>query len=360
MLVSDIALRVTEALDADGVPGVAIAVVQDGDTVFSGGFGLSSIDRADPVVSSTVFQIGSVAKPITAACVLRLSELGLVDLDAPVGRYIGGLEPETGPTARMVLSHAGGLPPDLQGPTDEELLDALAAANPTDGPHYSNAGYAALGCVVESVCDEDFPSVVRRLLLGPLGMPHTGFGALPETSIAYPHTVVDGDLHETSQRPVPPLYQPAMGAFSCADDLARFAQLLIGDVPAVLSPAALDAMRRTHAVRPHRTEAGFGLGLEVYEYRGVRAVGHTGDVGSYKAWLLVVPDERCAVAVVCNRPPMFRLMPVPWRILDGLLGLPEPVYPTMPGRRSRGWQEAIRAASVAPGSPAKDMDELPT
>lgn len=120
--------RVPTPLDRYGVPGASIALVVDGEVVWSEGFGLRDRQTGEPVTSDTVFQAGSISKSLVAWAVLRLAEEGLVKLDRPVGEQIDGwsLPDADYPTDEVsplrLLAHTGGLPfavPGLPVSTDE-------------------------------------------------------------------------------------------------------------------------------------------------------------------------------------------------------------------------------------------------
>src|SRR5208282_6432024 len=72
---------------ANSVPGISAAVVQDGELVWSTGFGMADLENFVPATSSTLFRLGSISKPITATAILQLSERGKLDLDTEVQKY---------------------------------------------------------------------------------------------------------------------------------------------------------------------------------------------------------------------------------------------------------------------------------
>src|SRR5262245_2722881 len=74
-------------MSANSVPGLSAAVVLDGEPRWSDGFGMADLENSSAAVSSTVFRLGSISKPISATAVLQLWEHGKLDLDAPVQKY---------------------------------------------------------------------------------------------------------------------------------------------------------------------------------------------------------------------------------------------------------------------------------
>ena len=97
------------------VPGAAVALVRDGQLAWAGGYGQADPARQVPVTADTVFQVGSISKPVTAWGVLRLVDKGLLDLDAPVETYLTRWHLPTsnydadGVTIRRLLTHSAGL-----------------------------------------------------------------------------------------------------------------------------------------------------------------------------------------------------------------------------------------------------------
>jgi CubicO group peptidase (beta-lactamase class C family) len=148
--------------------GLAIALVDGPRVVWTKGFGFADVAARKLVNADTVFHIGSVAKAFTAAAVMQLVERGLVDLDAPLSRYVPGfslrkrLAGRNVITVRTVLDHHSGIPGTLPkgfittaepdpGYTDY-MLRTLRSLQPTSRVNvvaaYDNSGYVMLGELV--------------------------------------------------------------------------------------------------------------------------------------------------------------------------------------------------------------------
>src|SRR4051812_21796697 len=105
-------VAIERAMDKYAVPGVALGIIQDG-AIETMGFGVTSVENPLPVDADTLFQIGSISKTFTATAIVRLVEAGMLDLDAPLRRYLPDLRlADEGVaervTLRHVLSHRGG------------------------------------------------------------------------------------------------------------------------------------------------------------------------------------------------------------------------------------------------------------
>ena len=132
-----------ERLDVLGVPGVSVAVIQDGQVEWTGGYGVREAGVAGPVSAETMFQAASISKPVTALAVLQLVQEGVLDLDEDVNRYLRSWKvPANGPwqpriTLRHLLSHTAGM--TVHGfpgytaagpmPSLREILDGTGRAN---------------------------------------------------------------------------------------------------------------------------------------------------------------------------------------------------------------------------------------
>jgi len=150
--------EVQRATAAVGVPGVGIAIVEDGRLTVAEGYGVRSLGSSDRVDADTLFRVGSVAKPFTAITLLRLVESGRIDLDAPVQKYLPNFRADPRITSRHLLSMTSGLA-DFAEPRPG--LGAGAAASfaaelttlswdPGQWWSYSNPGFATAGAVIEA------------------------------------------------------------------------------------------------------------------------------------------------------------------------------------------------------------------
>jgi CubicO group peptidase (beta-lactamase class C family) len=174
-------------LQESSVPGAALAIVQQGELIWSKGYGVADRRTGRPVTSHTRFQWGSIGKSLTAWAVMSLAEKGSIELGTPIERYVrrwklpeSGYDPG-GVTIRRVLSHTAGLSVrgyhgvDVLGdplPRLEESLAGYAGSDgglrvvqqPGDAFTYSSGGYTLLQLMIEERTQETFPSYMERLL----------------------------------------------------------------------------------------------------------------------------------------------------------------------------------------------------
>ncbi len=226
-------------------PGVSIAVIHGGAIEWARGFGVRDVERGEPVTEDTMFEAGSISKPVFALGVMRLVAAGKLSLDEDVNRYLtswkvpaqGSFSPRI--TLRQILSHSAGF--TVHGflgylrsqprPTVPEVLDGAGPANsppvrvnqiPGLTFRYSGGGITVGQLAVTDVLGKPFPEVMDELVLHPVGLTHSTYGQpLPEAwraqvATAYPWMAqaVPGGWHVYPE-------MAAAGLWTTPSDLAR-------------------------------------------------------------------------------------------------------------------------------------------
>jgi D-alanyl-D-alanine carboxypeptidase len=161
---------------AGATPGAAVAVADFERILWAGHYGHADPAAGKPVDEETLFEIGSISKSFTASCLLRQWRAGRLDLDAKM-RTVLPWFPFDGITVHDLLSHTGGIICSLGDPPSP-AAEVLALADTARAPvgsgfWYSNAGYQALGCLLERLTGEPFADTYRREIIAPLGLANT-------------------------------------------------------------------------------------------------------------------------------------------------------------------------------------------
>ncbi|MDP9467782.1 MAG: beta-lactamase family protein [Chloroflexota bacterium] len=330
-------------LAAFEVPGVAVALVRDGRLTWSKGFGQADLARGVAVAPDTVFQVGSISKPLTAWGVMRLVQQGKLDLEAPVERYLTRwhlpLSPfdADGVTIGRLLSHTAGLNSQDYSPITVRPLPSLEqslsgesggvyARSGTDdvrltmepGQHrsYSNGGYTLLQLAIEEVTGEPFARYMQREVLDPLGMTRSGF-TFQEDLRAESATGYDVAGQAVPRSAL--TEQAAGGLQTTANDLAKFVSAGMtgpNGEPAgrgVLTPESVAALFARHHL-PNGSMASLGYEVQTL-LDGTHAAGHGGKNTGWRAEFLTLPDRREGLVVLTNS-----------ERLDGIVGLTEQVW----------------------------------
>jgi CubicO group peptidase (beta-lactamase class C family) len=315
-LFEDVCAAVEAAAAETETPGVAVAVLQDGNE-HAAGFGVTSVENPLDVTPETLFQIGSITKTFTATVAMILVEDGALELDTPVRRYLPTLalaDPDVAArvTMRHLLTHTGGWVGDYfaeHGNGDNALagivedLPKLPQLTPLGEVwSYNNAGFYVAGRVLEVVAGEPYEQLVRRVLLGPLGLEHSLFFAdeVMTRRFAVGHHRVD-DAPPIVARPwsIGRAHHAAGGIASTVVDLLRYARFHLSDGEGIVTPASLEEMQSAYApAAPIFGSVGVAWGID--DATGVRLVHHGGGTNGQVAHLSLAPAARTALAVLTN------------------------------------------------------------
>ena len=325
------------------VPGVSIAVIHDGEIAWARGFGVTRAG-GPPVTPDTLFQAGSISKPVAALAVLRLVEQGALDLDRDVNSYLtswrvpGNRFTEQAPvTLRRLLNHTAGL--TVRGfpgyGSDESipaLIDSLEGRLPANTPavrveavpgtawRYSGGGYLIVQQALIDVTGTDFPALLKDMVLQPLGMTASSFAQpLPESRRAEAATPYDakgapiaGGAHSYPE-------MAAAGLWTTPTDLARFAialqQARAGKQGAILGQKMAEAM-----LTPGLGQ--WGLGLEVGDQSGAPYFLHPGADEGFQN-LMVAYEQGDGAVIMTNSDRGLALAPEILRAIARDYGWPD-------------------------------------
>ena len=164
-------------MQAFAVPGVGIAVVEDGAVAWSRGFGLASAQTQTPVDSLTVFEDASLSKPVFAYLLMQLVDQGRIDLDVSLVAYrrpdyLGDHPWIELITARDVLRHTTGLPDWRKSPATEKLVPMF---KPGTRISYSGEAFVWLQLVIETITGQSLDESMQMYLFGPAGMQDSSY-----------------------------------------------------------------------------------------------------------------------------------------------------------------------------------------
>jgi CubicO group peptidase (beta-lactamase class C family) len=279
------------------VVGVSVALVADGEVAWTLGDGAADVEAGRAASEATVYGIGSLTKPITALAVLRAAADGVMDLDAPLRRYVAEVRGEA--TIRQVLAHRSGLVSDWfggsmgDGPDWRAMVSEIAGepevAPPGTWTAYSNVGYTLLGLALERACGEGFEEVVAAALRATIGANGFNFAAPADVAGSY-----WGRLRQAEPRL---RMAPAAGLYASVSDLAGFIKwLLAGDELAA-------SMLAPQAAGPLDFDERWGLGLALrhvgLDHAG-RVAWHAGRTLCHRSAVCVLPDHGLGVVVLAN------------------------------------------------------------
>lgn len=301
---------IKQELQAHQVAGIACLVIQDGRAIKTSCCGLANLEWNVPVTEDTVFEIGSVTKPFTAACILLLAQEGKLSVDDKISLHLANTPPAWADiTLRHLLTHTSGLAnyDDLEGfelrrhLTQEQFIHTLAAYPlgfaPGEKWSYCNSGYNLLGFIIENVSGKNYWDFLRERILQPLQMTNTTRRdpalILPPRADGYEMT---NHLRVHRDSDLTDLFSGG-AMVSTVTDLAKWDAALNGN-------SLLKESSKQQAWTPARLNHGetqdYGLGWRLAPFQGRRNIGHSGSTSGFSASFQRFPDDHLTVILLSN------------------------------------------------------------
>lgn len=376
---------VNEAMKDWNVPGLAIAIVKDGEIIFSEGFGLRDIKDNLPVTSDTLFAIGSASKAFTAALLGILVDEGKIEWDEPVSTYLPAFKlhddfASQRMTPRDLVTHRSGLPRhDLMwygSPfTREEIFERLSYLEPNKDFRttfqYQNLMFMTAGYLAGQVMDSTWETLVRQKILDPAGMKNTNFSvsdSQKESDFALPYEEEESEEGKTEEdksgrkekakkeervlkkkskeeikvkemkfRNIESV-GPAGSINSNVMDMVQWLKLNMNkgkiNEKQIISETSLGELHSPQMVIrggifsqllafKEMPYIMYGMGWFIQPYRGHRMIHHGGNIDGFSALVSFMPDEKIGVVVLTNLNGTLLPIALVLNVYDRLLGLDE-------------------------------------
>ena len=333
---------VAAAMQRHNIPGMALAITQGGQVVFSKGYGTSGHGRS--VTPDTPFYIGSQSKSFTALAIMQLVEQGSLELDAPVQTYLPWFrvaDPQASRqiTIRHLLQHTSGLsesgyaanlPPESSlAVLVHDLSHARLTAPVGTQMQYFNPGYSTLGLIVETVSGQSYGDFVDEHIFAPLKMTHSfadpaaadaaglsqGYSQIFMLAVPHRQTFYASDL-------------PAGFIMSTANDMARYLMAL-GNGGALDGVRILETENVALIFTPNTSlNSTYGFGWYISEYYGEAQITHGGDTERFHTSVLLLPERGLSLVVLYNENHLLKdfgeYNTMLWSIASLLTGAPMP------------------------------------
>ncbi len=298
-------------------PGCALAVIRDGDIIYSRGYGMANLEHAVAITPSTAFYAGSVSKQFVAASIALLAEEGAISLDDDIRTHVPEI-PDYGQTItiRHLVHHTSGLRDYLtlmllagrnfaDSASEEEVIALIARQKelnfePGAQHLYSNSGYFLLAQIVKRASGKTLREYAEEQIFDPLSMASSHFH--DDLTMFVPKRAEghlageDGDWELTRSRFA---LVGSGGLFTTVEDLFRWDQNFYDNRLGKGGPGLLDLVH-TRGKLNDGEELDYAFGLTLGEYRGLKTVRHGGALGGYRSHLLRFPGEHFSVAIACN------------------------------------------------------------
>lgn len=297
------------------VPGAAAMVIKNEEVTFQKSYGMANLAYDVPMSDNTVHNIGSTSKQFLTFGALLLEEQGKLNLDDDVREYIPELpEFEHTVTLRNLVNHTSGYREFLNllsmtgrnpssGLSQEKMIEIVQRQpelqnEPGAEWNYNNTGYALMTEVMERVTETSFPQWMKENVFEPIGMKNTRVRMnqnhiVPNRSQGY-QNAEDGGFEEVTD------LGGAMGAggiHTTMGDLEKWIQNLLN--PKVGTKAMVEEMTTPFELNDG-SSTGYGLGLFVSEFRGLKYFQHGGADLAHRSALMVFPEVNGAVVTQSN------------------------------------------------------------
>ena len=360
------------------VPGVALAVVQDGKVIYAKGFGYRDLENKLPVTTATLFPIGSITKSFTALTFGILRNEGKVDWDKPVRTYLPEFQmydavASEQATPRDLFSHRTGLPRhDLVWYSSdfsrEDLVSRLRYLKPNKGfrsaYQYNNLTVMTMGYLEGKLTGLGWEGSIREKIFAPLGMSHSDL-SVADIERADDHALPYELKKEVVTR-VPfhniDAIGPAGAINSSVDDMAHYLIFQLGegkyDGKPIVAESDLREMHSPQTAIPDPPPAfsmsglghfSYGLAWVVTAYRGHNLVWHNGGIDGFYALLSMLPDDHLGVVVLTNLPHGQTPEVLAYNVYDRLLGLdPLPWFDRFKDLEAKGKKQEEEAKKNKP------------
>ncbi|MEM6431762.1 MAG: serine hydrolase domain-containing protein [Deinococcota bacterium] len=289
-----------------------VLVAKDGQVVLERGYGHANLARRIPNTANTRYRLGSINKPFTATLMLTLEDDGLIDIDAPIARYLPDYPEGNRITVHHLLTHTSGIVnytelPDFDAFKADatnlpELIDRFANLPLRFAPgsrfNYSNSNYALLAYIAERVTGNSYTKVMNDYLLRPLRLP-----LQVEASRTHISRLADGYSYDADQR------------FVSADDIDVSVAMGSGNIVGTardlyawdraLARGNITRAAQTKLFTPYTTvdflpgvRYGYGWMLRNSPYGREQA--HTGSIDGFRSYFARYPNQDTVIIVLAN------------------------------------------------------------
>ncbi|HKD55374.1 MAG TPA: serine hydrolase [Steroidobacteraceae bacterium] len=401
---ADFARRAEEARAQIGVPGMAIAIVENDQVTFARGFGVRALGKPERVDADTIFPTGSTGKAVTVAALAVLVDEGRIGWDDKVIDRLPGFQMydpwvTREMTIRDLLVHRSGLglgEGDLlfvprTSLTRAESVRRLRYMKPAtsfrSGYAYDNVLYMVAGQLIESVTGETWEKFVAEHVLKQAGMLHSTSdedARFATTNRAQPHARMNGGLRGAGDQELLDERDelgrnaaPAGGLAVSANDMARWLMIQLDDgkLPGgsgrLFSEAAHAQMWRPMVLQPippypEALKAAqplfntYALGWDIQDYRGAKLVWHGGAVFGFLTAVVLLPEKHVGFSIEINSEDGEIIRGLMYELLDHYLGLPRTDWVAKyRAEKQRRVSEGLAALKTQTGQPAAIGPSLP-
>jgi D-alanyl-D-alanine carboxypeptidase len=292
------------------IAGIALAISKDGRLIKTNAYGVANLEWNVPVTEDTVFEIGSITKQFTAACILLLVQDGKLSLDDKINDRLKVAPTNwSNITIRHLLTHTSGLQNYTiidgfelrQHLTQEQFIQKLGTQpvvfQPGDSWTYCNSGYNLLGYIVENTSGKTYWEFLHERILGPLGMNATQDRA---PSVMIPHRAAGYEMknHQPTNRDHDLTDIFSAGAIvSSISDMAKWDAAVNGET--LLNQSSKQSWWTPTKLNNGKVQ-NYGFGWFLDDFKGHKNIGHGGATSGFSASIQRFPEDHLSVILLCN------------------------------------------------------------
>ncbi len=303
----------------DSLPGIALLVMQNGDPVFKGGYGLRDIATKEKITAKTNFNIASLTKQFTAVAILQLAEKKKLSLNDKLSRFFPDMNKKVADitTVQHLLTHTSGIRDhydyvNTKGLHHAHNVDVYNAIKNVDSLYftpgtkfrYSNTGFCLLALIIEKVSGLSYNDYMQQNVFAKAGMKGTTIWSENKT-ILQPATGYDKD--SATNKFIPSGADEHIffstegdgGIYTSIHDYSLCLQAL--NEEKLLSKNWVDKARSIEYTIDAKGKLGYGFGWFVDESEGNKKVYHSGDNGGFKTYSFTIPQQKFAIVIFSNR-----------------------------------------------------------
>jgi CubicO group peptidase (beta-lactamase class C family) len=340
------------------VPGIAVAIVRDGQVIYLKGHGVRSVTGEEKVTPDTLFPIASCTKSFTTTAMALLVDEGKMSWDDPPRKYVPYFhlsDPfvDREVTLRDLVTHRTGLRGHdmlwYRSPWTQEDIIRRVGRLPLDKPfrttfQYQSTMFTVAGFAVAKASGMSWEDFVQKRLLDKLGMSATRFTTTATAKTAdraYPHRPNKRGEPESTELYPMEVPEPAGSIQSNVRDLSKWLSFHLGDgtVDGTAKSERLVSARNlevTHtpqimfdmdaldrAMFPDTNQMSYGMGWVIQDHCGYRILQHAGAIDGFRCHFTLVPKARLGIVLLCNLHQTRMNIALSNGLLGKLLGLPQ-------------------------------------
>ncbi|CEJ69789.1 Penicillin-binding protein 4* [Chryseobacterium oranimense G311] len=278
-------------------------------TIFEKSYGWQDSENKIPSRNESIYQIASLTKSFTALVIVKLSEEGKLSVKDPVSKFIADYPRGNEITIENLLTHTSGIYEPLRNKeyfrllhTEESITESRELSFFKDEPldfepgtqfSYTNSGYILLGIIIEKVTGLSYEDAVRKIILDPLKMSHTGFDylALKSPYKTVPYSYLSKTKHEKTEIWNPELTGPAGQIYTTAEDLYKYYQGLKNYE--IVSKESFRKMTTPFL-------SGYGYGWFIDDLYGKKVINHGGNIEGATSYLAMLPEDDICIILLNN------------------------------------------------------------